>query len=104
MVDGEIALGPGRVQLLELIHKTGSLRAAAQCMGVSYMRAWKLIKETNDCFDRPLVEVTRGGKSGGGAKLTKTGRQTFALYRQMEKQRHKAVKATWSDLQKLLRK
>ena len=104
MLHSQIALGPGRVELLELIHKTGSLRAAAQRMGVSYMRAWKLMKETNDCFDQPLVEVSRGGKKGGGAKLTKTGRETFALYRQMERQCQKAVKATWSDLQKLLMK
>src|SRR5678815_555089 len=95
MVEGEIALGPGRVELLGLIHKTGSLRAAAQRMGVSYMRAWKLVKDTNNCFDRPLVEVSRGGKSGGGAKLTKVGRMSVALYRRMEKQCQKAVKATW---------
>jgi len=104
MLRSQIALGPGRVELLELIHKTGSLRAAAQRMGVSYMRAWKLVKDTNNCFDRPLVEVSRGGKSGGGTKLTKAGRMSIALYRQMEKQCHKAVKATWSDLQRLLMK
>jgi len=102
MVGSEIALGPGRVDLLELIHKTGSLRAAAQEMGISYMRAWQLLKYTNRCFSKPLVQVVRGGREGGGAKLTDAGRRTLAVYRQMERQCHWAIKTGWSDLRKLL--
>src|SRR5262245_9762785 len=81
MVGSEIALGPGRVDLLELIQETGSLRAAAERMGVSYMRAWQLVKYTNRCFGEPLVKVMRGGKAGGGARLTESGRRTLTLYR-----------------------
>src|SRR6266850_8349959 len=103
MAGREIALGPGRVDLLELIHKTGSLRAAAQQMGVSYMRAWKLVKFTNRCFCEPMVEVVRGGKSGGGARLTDAGRRALALYRQMEKQCLRAVKSNWKGMRKLLK-
>ena len=66
MWGSEIALGPGRVELLELIGQTGSLRAAAARMGMSYMRAWNLVKSTNHCFSRPLVEATRGGRAEPG--------------------------------------
>jgi molybdate transport system regulatory protein len=104
MLGNEIALGPGRVDLLELIQQTGSLRAAAQRMGISYMRAWQLIKYTNRCFNVPVVEVVRGGKHGGGAKLTETGRRTLAAYRLMEKQCHRAMKPSWTGLRKLLTK
>ena len=38
------------MELLELIEKTGSLRAAALRMGVSYMRAWNLVRYTNNAF------------------------------------------------------
>src|SRR5436190_23585764 len=79
MCGSEIALGPGRVDLLEFIRETGSLRAAAERMGISYMRAWQLVKYTNRCFNTPLVEVVRGGKTGGGAKLTKTGQSVVVL-------------------------
>src|SRR5258705_402347 len=104
MLGNEIALGPGRVDLLELIQKTGSLRAAAERMGISYMRAWQLIKYTNRCFNAPVVEVVRGGKHGGGAKLTETGRRTLVAYRRMEKQCHQAMKPSWTGLRKLLAK
>jgi len=100
----EIALGPGRVQLLELIQETGSLRAAAERMGLSYMRAWTLVKLTNRCFSLPIVEAVRGGQTGGGAKLTEAGRKVMALYRQMELESQRAVKEPWSELKRLLRK
>jgi molybdate transport system regulatory protein len=100
----EIALGPGRVDLLALIEETGSLRAAAERMGISYMRAWNLIKFTNRCFTKPMVQAVRGGKTGGGAKLTEAGREALALYRQMEQESQRAVKQSWTSLKKLLKK
>ena len=65
----DIALGPGKVDLLTLIKKTGSIREAAERMHMSYMRAWTLIKTMNACFKEPLVEAVRGGKEGGGAEF-----------------------------------
>ena len=104
MQGGEIALGPGRVELLEFIRKTGSLRAAAKRMGISYMRAWKLVKYTNRCFSEPIVEITRGGKTGGGAELTETGKKAVNFYRHMETMCRAAVKKDWNALQRLLRR
>src|SRR6059058_2561071 len=80
----EIALGPGKVDLLALVGQTGSIREAAERMGMSYMRAWKLIKTMNACFKKPLVEAVRGGRAHGGATLTETGRKALELYQQME--------------------
>src|SRR4051812_38171927 len=103
MRKSDIALGPGRVDLLELIRKTGSVRAAAETMDVSYMRAWQMVKYTNRCFETPLVEVVRGGKTGGGATLTKSGQKVIALYRRMESQCQQAIKANAVEIRKLLR-
>src|ERR1044071_430279 len=103
MVGEEIALGPGRVDLIELIHKTGSLRAAAKRMGVSYMRAWKLIKSTNPHFSEPIVEVVRGGKTGGGARLTREGQRILAMYRRMENECHHAMESNWRRMRRLLK-
>src|ERR1041385_2481272 len=80
----DIALGPGKVDLLALIGETGSIREASERMGMSYMRAWKLIKTMNDCFREPLVVTSRGGKERGGAVLTETGRRALKLYQGLE--------------------
>jgi len=103
MRGNEIALGPGRVDLLELIEKTGSLRSAAQAMGISYMRAWNLIRYTNQCLSKPAIKTVRGGKTGGGARLTDSGKEIIALYRRMERESQKASRQPLARLKKLLK-
>jgi molybdate transport system regulatory protein len=99
----DIALGPGKVDLLALVGKTGSIREAAERMGMSYMRAWKLIQTMNRCFNEPLVESSRGGRSHGGASLTPTGRRALRLYHQMERECLRHTRASWKSLLKILR-
>jgi len=104
-VGNDIALGPGKVELLELVRQTGSITRAAKTMGVSYMRAWTLIRTMNACFHEPLVIAVRGGrKGGGGARLTKTGREALSLFAQMNKQCLKVTRPNWKQLRKLLRR
>src|SRR5438477_5793673 len=86
-VGEEIALGPGKVELLEFVQQTGSITEAAKHMGMSYMRAWTLIRTMNDCFKEPLVIAVRGGsKGGGGAMLTESGQRALAAYQLMTMQ------------------
>src|SRR6478736_6394106 len=80
----EIALGPGKMELLEALIETGSLNEAARRLDMSYMRAWKLVKTMNECFREPVVVAKRGGKSGGGMKVTETGHRALALYQEIE--------------------
>jgi molybdate transport system regulatory protein len=80
----EIALGPGKVELLRHIAETGSISEAARRMDMSYNRAWLLVRTMNRCFKEPLVVAMRGGDTHGGAEVTKTGRQVLALYQKLE--------------------
>lgn len=73
-----IAIGPGKAALLEAIAETGSIAAAGRRLGMSYRRAWVLVKTMNACFREPLVEATKGGVQGGGAQLTAVGREVIA--------------------------
>ena len=99
-----IALGPGKVELLELLHETGSITLAAKRMGMSYMRAWPLIHTMNLAFKEPLVVAVHGGsKGGGGAELTATGVAALALYHTMNAKSLKALQPEWKQLQKLMR-
>ena len=81
---------------------TGSLAEAARRMGMSYMRAWKLIKTMNQCFREPLVILARGGRKGGGAHLSETGQRVLALYHRMEADCLHTTKAGWRELKALL--
>jgi len=85
-VDDVPAIGPGKVSLLEAIAKTGSIRAAALSLEMSYNRAWLLVNEMNDCFKKPVVIGSSGGTKGGGAVVTEIGHQLINEYRLLEKE------------------
>lgn len=80
----EIALGPGKAELLEWIDRAGSISGAARGMGLSYRRAWLLIDTMNRCFREPLVATAQGGARGGGASLTPAGKTALAAYRDLQ--------------------
>lgn len=80
MHGGEIAMGPGKAELLDAIGKTGSISAAARSMGMSYRRAWLLVDVMNRCFAEPLVETHPGGGKEAGAKVTEAGRRARETY------------------------
>lgn len=96
--DGTIVLGPGKADLLDAIARTGSIRAAAGELEMSYMRAWTLVRTMNAAFRAPLVQKVRGGSDQGGAELTATGAQVLKLYRRMEEKAARAAEPLWKKL------
>jgi molybdate transport system regulatory protein len=79
----EIAMGPGKAELLDAIGQTGSISAAARSLEMSYRRAWLLVDVMNRCFEQALVATKPGGGKAAGAQLTDTGRAVLAAYRTM---------------------
>lgn len=100
---GADAFGPGKAELLRHIAATGSIRTAASELGMSYNRAWQLVGAMNSLFREPLVSVTRGGGTGGGAALTSVGEEVLTHYTRMEEACRKATQADWAVLISLLR-
>jgi molybdate transport system regulatory protein len=104
IVFGEDAmLGPGKADLLERIRETGSIAAAGREMSMSYKRAWMLVEEMNRAFRDPLVDSTRGGVQGGGARLTEAGEMVLSEYRSLEKLMAEAGAARIDTLRAMLR-
>ncbi|MGH9441232.1 MAG: winged helix-turn-helix domain-containing protein [Thermoanaerobaculia bacterium] len=99
----EIALGPGKADLLEAIGRAAKLKSAAESLGMSYMRAWKLVSAMNRSFREPLVTLSRGGSARGGAILTRSGRRVLSLYREMESASLRASGPAWKTLRSLLK-
>ena len=100
---GNRMLGPGKMELLEHIGATGSLSASAKQMGMSYMRAWKLVQDLNSDPDRPMIETSRGGASGGAAAITEFGKKVLTLYRDMERKSASAANPYSLKLAELLK-
>lgn len=75
-----IAFGPGKAELLDAIHRHGSIAGAAKSMNMSYKRAWELVMVMNASFKAPLVTTTVGGQHGGGAVLSDIGVEVLRCY------------------------
>jgi 8-oxo-dGTP diphosphatase len=76
--------GPGSYQILREIEKTGSLRKAAQNLGMSYRHAWGLIKEIEDNLGVKIIASHRGGKEGGESIITDEGMKLLREYERYE--------------------
>lgn len=79
----EIAMGPGKADLLDAIAREGSISAAARAMGMSYRRAWLLVDTMNRCWRESLVE-TSPGSAKGGARVTAFGQSVLTHYRALQ--------------------
>jgi len=73
-------LGCGRIRLLEKIAEKGSISKAAKAMKISYRNAWKIVADINRQAPSPLIETTTGGRGGGGAYLTESGRRVLETF------------------------
>jgi molybdate transport system regulatory protein len=104
MHKGEIAMGPGKADLLAAIRAHGSISKGAKLLGMSYMRAWTLVRIMNRTFRAPLVEKERGGLTGGAARLTSLGLEVLKLYADLVDESRIACRKSWAALQKQLKK
>jgi formylmethanofuran dehydrogenase subunit E len=84
-IAGEPVFGRGRRFLLEAIDRHGSINQAARMVNVSYKKAWSHIKAMEKRLGIKLVECRTGGKSGGGACLTREAREFLKRYETLEK-------------------
>ena len=86
------SVGPGKIALLEAIDASGSLSQAARDLGMSYRRAWGLLDDLNRTLAAPVATASVGGTGGGGAALTRYGRELVASYRTVERIAARAAK------------
>jgi molybdate transport system regulatory protein len=81
----QLKFGDGRARLLELIDERGSLRQAAAELDMSYRNAWGYLKELERAAGFKLVARAPDGTLRSGMRLTPSGREFLACYRQFQR-------------------
>ena len=69
-VNDQRLIGEGRARLLRFIQESGSINAASKQMGISFRKAWSMVKDMEEALSLTLVDKQRGGTGGGNAVLT----------------------------------
>lgn len=65
-----LVMGPGRLELLKTVRELGSLRKAAQKLGMSYRWAWGRLNNAEQELGRPLLVRTDEPVGGRPMVLT----------------------------------
>jgi len=77
--DTEI-LNENLAKLLLMIHRTGSILSASKALNIPYTRAWEHLMKLENLLGYKVIEARRGGRRGGGAKLTYEGLKLINIY------------------------
>jgi molybdate transport system regulatory protein len=94
-------LGPGRIELLEQIEKTGSINKAAKAMNMSYKKAWEMVNSMNHQTLKPLIRTQTGGKEGGGAVITEEAVYLIAFFKDMHQRFQDFLRAETQNITNL---
>ncbi|HOU22105.1 MAG TPA: LysR family transcriptional regulator [Kiritimatiellia bacterium] len=73
-------LGPGVIQLLEGIERTGSIQQAARAMALSYVKALRILNRMERGLGRTLLLRHKGGAARGSTALTPFARRLMREY------------------------
>ena len=97
-VGNNLNIGPGKIALLESIVLNGSISSAAKSMGMSYRKAWKLVKEINNASLNKIITTNTGGKGIRGTKISQEGIKFIKAFRNIE---HKVFKEAEKEKENL---
>ncbi len=93
--DEEKVFGQGPCVLLKRVEITDSLHQAAFQMGMSYNKAWRLIRLLERRLGFPLLEKQVGGQSGGGSRVTPRAKDLIDRYERFETDAIKAIEKAY---------
>ncbi|MDA3892691.1 MAG: LysR family transcriptional regulator [Salinivirgaceae bacterium] len=83
-----------KFSLLKKVKETGSLKAAADALGVSYRKAWGNVEEIEAGLGFKLLERQRGGSQGGKTDLTEDGEKLIQAYEELRIEFNEAIHKT----------
>jgi molybdate transport system regulatory protein len=103
--EDDIVINEEGFTLLTEIKREQSIVAAARNMGISYRKAWGLLREIENVLGFQLVGKHRGGKDGGKTDLTSEGVELTDAFSKLKSDLdmdvHDTVKTFFKSINKL---
>jgi molybdate transport system regulatory protein len=78
--DGKFLMGPNYLRFLSAVDRAGTIREGGHAVGWSYRTCLNRLRRMERALGRPILLTTRGGKSGGGARLTAEARRFVRIF------------------------
>jgi len=78
--DGLFLMGPNYLRFLAAVDQTGTIREGGRAVGWSYRTCLNRLRRMEQVLGRPVLVTSRGGKTGGGARLTPEARRFVRIF------------------------
>jgi len=84
--DGLFLMGPNYLRFLAAVDQTGTIREGGRAVGWSYRTCLNRLRRMEQVLGRPVLVTSRGGKAGGGARLTAEARRFVRIFSQWQRE------------------
>lgn len=101
---GEKFMGIGVLWLLQEIAREGSIRQAAASLGISYSKAFSMLRTLEAELGQHVLERKKGGESRKGAVITPFGMKLTALYEEFQRDVKQYSRRRFSEFKQALDK
>jgi len=75
--------GIGTFDLLKQIDQKKSVKEAAEALGISYSKSWKMLNHMEEALQLQVLDRHQGGSYGGSTELTENGKKFLESYEKM---------------------
>jgi len=93
---GSFLMGPNYLKFLEAVEEHGTILEAGRVVGWSYRTCLNRLRRMEQVMGGVVLETQRGGRSGGGARLSPQASRLVRLFRRWERESERAIKAAFA--------
>lgn len=84
--DGVFLMGPNYLRFLAAVEETGTIREGGRAVGWSYRTCLNRLRRMEQVLGEPILATTRGGRTGGGARLTPEARRLVKVFTRWQRE------------------
>jgi molybdate transport system regulatory protein len=84
--DGVFLMGPNYLRFLAAVDKTGTIREGGRAVGWSYRTCLNRLRRMERVLGAAILATTRGGSTGGGARLTPEARRLVRVFARWQRE------------------
>jgi len=93
--NGVFLMGPRYLRFLDAVARTGTIRAAGRVVRWSYRTCLNRIREMERVLGARVLATTRGGRAGGGARLTPEARRLVRVFSRWQREVERLSRAAF---------
>ena len=95
--DGVFLMGPNYLRFLAAVDKTGTIREGGRAVGWSYRTCLNRLRRMERVLGAPILATTRGGRTGGGARLTLEARRLVRVFTRWQREVERLTRKAFTE-------